>query len=180
LIEVNDVIEAEGEIETRRKDMTNDTMILTRRALIGLAATGTVVFVASGLRGEMQPAVTVWKDPNCGCCSGWVEHLRRNGFDVSVNLASDMSAIKARHGVPAELASCHTATVAGYVIEGHVPAQAIARLLAEKPAAVGLAVAGMPSGAPGMEGGTVETYDVVLFGRGGHRSFARFKGAQPI
>ena len=91
-----------------------------------------------------------------------------------------MQAVKTRLSVPAELAACHTAEIARYVIEGHVPAQAITRLLAEKPDALGLAVPGMPIGSPGMEGGTPEVYDVILFGKRSPVSFGRFMGDQPV
>jgi hypothetical protein len=121
----------------------------------------------------------VWKDPSCGCCGGWVEHLRGNGFVATVIETSDVQSIKAQRSVPAELASCHTAEIAGYTIEGHVPAEAILRLLAEKPSGRGLAVPGMPIGSPGMEGGRPEAYDVMLFGNGAPKQFARFVGEKP-
>jgi len=155
--------------------MTNQAELFTRRATLGLIASAGIS-LASGVHAQTLPAIKVWKDPNCGCCSGWVEHLRRNGFVVSVTETADMSTVKARFGVPTELASCHTAEIAEYVIEGHVPAQAITRLLAEKPRALGLAVPGMPIGSPGMEGGTPEIYDVVLFGKADQRSFGRYRG----
>jgi hypothetical protein len=109
-----------------------------------------------------------------------VEHLRRNGFVAKVIETSGMQAIKTERRVPAELASCHTAEIACYTIEGHVPAVAVNRLLAEKPAARGLAVPGMPIGSPGMEGGTPEAYDVILFGDGATKPFGRFIGDRQI
>ena len=113
------------------------------------------------------PAIEVWKDPNCGCCGEWVKHLEANGFRVKVNDTANTVA-RARLGIPAALGSCHTAEVAGYAIEGHVPAADIKRLLAEKPSAVGLAVPGMPIGSPGMEqGGRRDPYDVLLVAKGG-------------
>jgi hypothetical protein len=124
--------------------------------------------------------VKVTKDPNCGCCSGWVDHLRASGFAADVVESAQVNRLKARLGVPRDLVSCHTAEVAGYVLEGHVPAGAISRLLAERPAAKGLAVPGMPVGSPGMEveGAAPETYDVILFGPGGQRPFARYRGGR--
>lgn len=113
--------------------------------------------------------IVVYKDPNCGCCGAWAEHLKRRGFDVAVRERTDMDSFKAENGVPKALESCHTAIVAGYVIEGHVPAADIRRLLEEKPAARGLAVPGMPSGSPGMENGSRDPYQVVLFGDNGAR-----------
>lgn len=119
--------------------------------------------------------ITVAKRPACGCCDGWVEHLKRNGFRPHVSEAINLKALKVQLGVPRNLASCHTAQVSGYVIEGHVPADAIKRLLAEKPDAIGLAVPGMPIGSPGMEGGAPETYDVILITRYGQQSYGRYR-----
>jgi hypothetical protein len=120
--------------------------------------------------------VTVHRDPNCGCCLGWVQHLQKAGFSTKVLETKDLDAVKTRLGVPDDLAACHTAEVLGYVIEGHVPAPALQRFLAEKPNATGLAVPGMPIGSPGMEGAKPEAYEVVLFGPGGRRSYMRFIG----
>ena len=150
---------------------------LTRRAALGVLAGA--AFWPAGAAAE-PPSVSVHKDPNCGCCSGWVTHLEKAGFPVTAHDTTRLNAVKSRLGVPAELAACHTAEVAGYVIEGHVPAAAIERLLAERPVATGLAVPGMPVGSPGMEGGEPETYEVVLFGRQGKRIYARFRGDREI
>lgn len=117
------------------------------------------------------PGVTVYKSPTCGCCSAWVDHLRSNGFEVrvvDVDAASELMQLKARHGVTPNLASCHTALVDDYVIEGHVPADLVRRLLEERPAVQGLAVPGMPVGSPGMEGPRKEAYDVLTFDENGH------------
>ncbi|WP_246505424.1 DUF411 domain-containing protein [Microvirga antarctica] len=124
------------------------------------------------------PKVVVSKDPSCGCCSGWVNHLKAAGFPVEIHETAEVNRVKVRLGVPDALASCHTAEVGSYVIEGHVPADAIKRLLAEKPKAKGLAVPGMPVGSPGMEVEGVEpdTYEVVLFGPSGQTTFARYRG----
>jgi hypothetical protein len=111
--------------------------------------------------------ITVFKDPNCGCCSRWVTHLREAGFTAVARDTSAMDAVKAKHGVTAELTSCHTAVVDGYVIEGHVPAADIQRLLSTRPQVTGLAVPGMPMGSPGMEGSRTDTYDVLSFDRRG-------------
>jgi hypothetical protein len=148
---------------------------LSRRralALLGVAPLG----FSLPARAETAPAITVHRDPACGCCGAWVEHLRSAGFATTVVETRDLDAVKRRLGVPADLASCHTAEVQGYVVEGHVPAPAVRRLLAERPQAAGLAVPGMPIGSPGMEGGTPETYEVVLFGPQGRRTFARYRG----
>ena len=119
--------------------------------------------------------MTVIKSPTCGCCMKWVEHVKAHGFDVKVVDTNDLMAAKAKAGVPQKLASCHTARVGGYVVEGHVPAADIKRLLAQKPKAVGIAVAGMPMGSPGMEHGNHrQPYQVILFRADGTTSvFAR-------
>jgi hypothetical protein len=109
------------------------------------------------------PRVDVFKDPTCGCCGNWVAHLRKNGFDVSVQEVPNTAVYRRKYGVPPALGSCHTAVVSGYSIEGHVPASDIQRLLREKPKAKGLAVPGMPVGSPGMEGPRVDPYAVILF-----------------
>lgn len=151
---------------------------LTRRT--ALLMLGTVVALPRPLLAAERPPVTVHKDPNCGCCGEWIAHLRRAGFSVTAVDTPRMHAVKTRLGVPAELQSCHTAELGSYVIEGHVPADAIDRLLAERPQARGLAVPGMPVGSPGMEGGAPETYEVVLFGPKEQRVFARYRGGDAI
>jgi hypothetical protein len=111
------------------------------------------------------PLVEVWKSPTCSCCSKWVEHLKANGFRVEVHNEGQMNPLKTKLGIPQGLASCHTARVDGYLVEGHVPASDIKRLLAERPAGRGIAVPDMPIGSPGMEqGDRQDPFDVVLFG----------------
>ena len=119
--------------------------------------------------------LTVFKSPTCGCCQAWADHMKRASFSVEIVQAEDLSPIKARLGVPQVLEACHTATVDGYVIEGHVPASDVARLLEERPEATGLAVPGMPVGSPGMEmGDERDSYEVVLFGPAGSETFSRY------
>jgi hypothetical protein len=150
----------------------------------------TVVLALSALLLPWRPAhaqqpppqlVRVAKTPGCGCCEGWAEHLRAAGFACEVSENPDLDALKDRLGVPADLRSCHTATVAGYVVEGHVPAPAVRRLLVERPAAVlGLAVPGMPAGSPGMPSESPDTYAVTAFAAdGGRTEFMRFVGETP-
>ncbi len=160
--------------------MNMDPCHLGRRAMLKVTALAVIGSIFTPVRAEALPAITVWKDPNCGCCGGWVEHLRRNGIAATVIDTADMQAIKAERRVPPELASCHTAEFAGYTIEGHVPAAAILKLLAERPPGRGLAVPGMPVGSPGMEGGQPEAYDVMLFGSAGPTRFGRFLGDKQI
>ena len=141
-----------------------------RRKFLGTClASGLGLLGASPLALAGAPeTVTVWKSPTCGCCKDWVSHMERNGFKVIVHDTGNAAA-RARLGIPASLGSCHTASVAGYAIEGHVPAREIQKLLAARPAAVGLAVAGMPMGSPGMEQGAQrgDPYDVMLVKAGG-------------
>ena len=106
----------------------------------------------------------VYMDPNCGCCGDWVDHIREYGFDVEVEYTSDMLGVKQAHSIRPDLSSCHTATVNGYVIEGHIPGDVVREFLAEAPQARGIAVPGMPIGSPGMEmGDRVDAYDVLAF-----------------
>lgn len=128
---------------------------------------GTTSTVSSAVTGSGGPVVTVYKDPNCGCCNNWVEHLKEHGFAVETVDMADLSLLKQKHGIRAELQSCHTALVGDYAIEGHVPADLIRKLLKEKPAVAGLAVPGMPIGSPGMEGAISERYAVLTFDKTG-------------
>lgn len=120
-----------------------------------------------------QVSIEVWKSPSCQCCSKWVDHLLEDGFKVTVHNQNAMNPLKTKLGLPQDLASCHTAVVDGYVIEGHVPAQDIRKLLREKPKALGLAVPGMPIGSPGMEqGDRRDRYETLLFSDQGSTVFA--------
>jgi hypothetical protein len=154
-------------------------MLDRRRFLTVLGTAGAILAMKPAFAEASLPKVIVSKDPSCGCCSGWVDHLKAAGFPVEVHETAGINRVKVRLGVPDDLASCHTAEVGGYVVEGHVPADAIKRLLTEKPQAKGLAVSGMPVGSPGMEveGVEDEAFDVVLFGLTGQRTFARYKGS---
>ena len=151
------------------------------RAPIRIASLAAIAFLvsASAPAGAPEPAVaprvTVFKDPNCGCCKSWIDHLRKHGFEVVARDTSDLSGVKRTGRVPEALHSCHTAFVDGFVVEGHVPAADIQRMLREKAKVAGLAVPGMPAGSPGMEmGSRVDKYDVMAFNRDGStRVFAR-------
>ncbi|HCY62198.1 MAG TPA: metal-binding protein [Oxalobacteraceae bacterium] len=122
------------------------------------------------LASAAAPVVEVFKSPHCGCCTGWVEHMQANGFDVKVKNVESPSDYREKFGMPEEFGSCHTAKVEGYAIEGHVPAADVKRLLAEKPKAIGLAAPGMPMGSPGMEGPRKDAYDVYLVQPKGKKS----------
>lgn len=145
-------------------------MTINRTRIIGLTLAAFVAGVAVAPGQSTQPTVkvTVYKDPNCGCCKNWIEHLRKHAFEVSARDTSDLAGIKTANRVPEQLYSCHTALIGGYVVEGHVPAADIRRLLQEKPRIAGIAVPGMPIGSPGMEQGSrVDRYDVIAFNRDG-------------
>lgn len=129
--------------------------------------------VAAPLAAESKPEIKVYKSPTCGCCEKWVEHLRTEGFAVVTHDVADVTPIKLENGVKPEFSACHTAFVGGYVVEGHVPASDIRRLLAERPAVAGLAVPGMPVGSPGMEGPKPVAYEVLSFGAQGVRVFSQ-------
>jgi hypothetical protein len=152
----------------------NDTLTrrawVTRMATTALGGATLAALLPTVSAGAATPTpITVYKDPSCGCCTKWVAHLQANGFAPEVHDRPDMNALKDSLGVPTALRSCHTAVAAQYVIEGHVPAADLKRLLAAKPPKiVGIAVAGMPVGSPGMEmGGRADRYDVVAFAAGG-------------
>lgn len=141
-----------------------------RRHILGALAAGLGGMLTAGAMAQSQPVVEVWKDPNCGCCKDWIAHMERAGFKAIVHDTGN-NAARARLGLPLKYGSCHTALVAGYVIEGHVPATDIRRLMREKPKALGLAVPGMPVGAPGMDGpeykGRKDKFDVLLVAKQG-------------
>lgn len=139
--------------------------------ILGTLLVLTVVVVEVVGMAAASADVVVYKAPGCQCCERWADHLRLSGLKVAVQGATDLSSLKAKWGVPSDVSFCHTARIGNYTIEGHVPASAIQRLLKERPAIVGLAVAGMPPGSPGMEAGSVhQPYDVVAFDREGHVS----------
>jgi hypothetical protein len=138
------------------------------RSMVGLALALTTYVEGA------EPHITVFKTRTCGCCSKWVEHLRAHGFTVNVKEVDSTAPYQRQYAVPQKLQSCHTAVVEGYVIEGHVPATDIQRLLKTRPNGKGLAVPGMPIGSPGMEGARSEPYSVLLFdANGGATAFQR-------
>ena len=151
-------------------------MKLTRRSLLAVLAAG----IAMPVGAQAGPTVDVVKSPTCGCCNGWIAHMRQAGFQVRVRDVPDTTPFARRLGVPDDLRSCHTASVGGYAVEGHVPAADIRRLLRERPQAAGIAVPGMPMGSPGMEqGGRVDPYHVIAFTKDGKKTvFAKHGGAK--
>lgn len=141
--------------------------LLRRTLLLGAVALGFNSLIAAA---APRIAVQVWKDPNCGCCKDWIAHLAQNGFAVSVSDQGN-SAARSKLGMPRKYGSCHTTLVQGYVIEGHVPASDIQRLLKDRPNGLGLAVSAMPIGSPGMDGaaygGRRDPYQVLLIQKNG-------------
>jgi hypothetical protein len=146
----------------------------TRRSFV-LATSAVLAFgMVPGARAQQAlPPVTVYKSPACGCCGEWVKHMQASGFRVETREVADVTPIRRKYGVPDELSSCHTAIVAGYAIEGHVPAADIKRLLREKTKATGLAVPGMVAGSPGMEQGQPKPYATLVFDESGSKVFER-------
>ncbi len=161
--------------------MTHAPFTLSRRqALCGAALTAAGAALPAWAQKPAPTAYEVWKDPSCGCCGDWIDHMQAHGFKATVH-DSGNNAVRARLGLDKRYASCHTALVGGYVIEGHVPAREVQRLLREKPAALGLAVPGMPVGSPGMDGpvygGRKDAYNVLLVRRDGSSSvFQAYRG----
>ena len=145
-----------------------NTSPLSRRALLGALA---ALPLATFAKDEPRTFVEVWKDAGCGCCKDWVSHMEASGFTVKVHDGGH-DEMRQRLGMPQQMASCHTALVGGYALEGHVPAADVRRLLKERPQAVGLAVPGMPVGSPGMDGAVYgsrrDPFDVLLVGKTGN------------
>lgn len=163
-----------------RHDVFDPPARFARRRLLAGGTGALLLAVAqSAVAARAKPAATpieVWKSPTCGCCQDWIRHLEAQGFTATVYDVGNAAA-RSRLGIAARYGSCHTALVGGYAIEGHVPAEDIRRLLATRPAAIGLAVPGMPVGSPGMDGAIYgnrrDPYDVLLLTRGGEASVFR-------
>jgi hypothetical protein len=134
---------------------------------LGLMAVVLTLATGYGVGAQRQAQVDVYKTATCGCCANWVDHLRKHGFATTTTNVANMDGVHAKYNVPRQAQSCHTAVVEGYVIEGHVPAAEIERLLKERPDVVGLAVPGMPIGSPGMEGAGARPYNVLTFDKQG-------------
>ncbi|MCV2219123.1 DUF411 domain-containing protein [Thauera sp. Sel9] len=135
-----------------------------RSSLIALIGAAVLGLGATGIAAAADDEVTMFKDPYCGCCGKWAEHMREHGFKVKEVISQEMDQIKHQAGVPRALGSCHTARVGNYIVEGHVPAADVKRMLSEKPAITGISAPGMPLGSPGMEGPyPADRYDVVSF-----------------
>lgn len=147
-------------------------MTLTRATRWMMMAAAGVLLATAGYAQQAQQAaklipIAVYKSPTCGCCAKWIDHLRGNGFEVTVTDQADMTPFKDKHSIAPALRSCHTGIVNGYVVEGHVPADLVKKMIAERPKIAGLTVPGMPMGSPGMEGPRKDPYDVLTFDKTG-------------
>jgi hypothetical protein len=151
----------------RKTQLKAATLSLALAMIALITVAGASLRAASDAK---KPTITVYKDPSCGCCKKWIEHLEKHGYRVDAKDSPDMPMIKRNLGVPDGLIACHTAIVNGYLIEGHVPAEDIDRLLKQKPKIAGLAVPGMPMGSPGMGGPAVERYKVISFDKKGKQA----------
>jgi len=147
--------------------------MVTRRSFIWATAAVLAVPAFRRARAQTPALVDVYKSPACGCCGEWVKHMQANGFRLAIHDVADVTPIKRRYRVPDELASCHTAVIAGYAIEGHVPAADVQKLLRQRPKVRGLAVPGMVPGSPGMVQGPPQPYATLAFDDRGSRVFAR-------
>lgn len=160
-----------------RTHVNKSVIVLASTLLIAVAGLFIVISPKSG--GEMTRMV-VYQDPNCGCCGQWIEHVRAAGIEVEVRKTSDMQQVKRQNGMARNLQSCHTGMIDGYIVEGHVPAEDVLRMLEERPEIKGLSVPGMPIGSPGMEQGDpadYQAFDVVAFdGRGEMTRYRRVEG----
>ena len=148
-----------------------------RRDVLKLVVMSSLSLLSLKVHAQSKTPIEVWKSPTCGCCKDWISHLEDNGFAVT-SYDTGNNRVRAQVGMPQKYGSCHTAVVDGYVIEGHVPAQDIRKLLAAKPTAVGLSVPGMPVGSPGMDGpqykGRQDPYDVLLILGDDHQVFSSY------
>lgn len=149
---------------------------MNRRNILCAAAAATAALALPSLASSSLPRIDVYKSPECGCCGAWVDHLKAAGFPVKVVEVDDTTVMRKRYGLADRFGSCHAGIVKGYVVEGHVPAAEVKRLLALKPKAIGLAVPGMPPGSPGMEvAGRNDPYNVFLIDKSGRETvFARY------
>ncbi|TCV90301.1 DUF411 domain-containing protein [Sulfurirhabdus autotrophica] len=147
--------------------MMNTILKTVNKLLVSVLLVAAVLLPSAAFAGE---TISVFKSPTCGCCEKWVEHLKQNGFAVDVHNVQDTSVYREKLGMPMKYGSCHTASINGYTIEGHVPAREIKRLLKEKPKATGLAVPAMVAGSPGMEGPRSDPYQVLLVKTDGNAS----------
>ncbi len=148
-----------------------------RRRVLGACLAAAALAGIDRVGAAPASVVDVYKSASCGCCGKWIAHMRANGFAVRAHDVAEPAVYRAKLGVPEALGSCHTATVSGYVLEGHVPAREVRRVLAERPKARGLAVPSMPPGSPGMEGPPPQPYAVLLFDAQGRTTvFARYPG----
>lgn len=142
-------------------------LVFSILAIISFLSVGLVYYFKSSKTDAISSEIVVYQSRICGCCKKWVGHLKDNGFIVRSEFMNDVTDVKLKMNLPMNLASCHTAVVNGYIVEGHVSAKAIKKMISEKPLVKGIAVPSMPIGSPGMEGSHSEAYDVIAFGKNG-------------
>ena len=159
----------------RRSKRRSQPVSVAQRVFWGSSLVAVIsVFGLLATQQSVAADIVVYKSPTCGCCGKWVQHMEDAGFSVDVENRRDLTPIKAELGVPGRMQSCHTAKVGDYIVEGHVPADGVKRMLDEKPDIKGLAVPGMPMGSPGMEGPRKDPYNVIAIGNDGRLEvFAR-------
>ncbi len=146
---------------------------MNRRAILMLLIGGAAGIVAPAARAvDDSKKVTLYKDPQCGCCEGYADYLRSNGFEVSIVPTHDLPLLDEKYGIPTDLQPCHLSLIGGYVVGGHVPMEVVNRLLAEKPAITGITLAGMPLGSPGMNGEKTEPFKIYEITKGSRRVYA--------
>ena len=152
--------------------MESSVETASRRSVLGLIGVGTLALLLPAGRAvaARSRAIKVYKSPYCGCCGAWTKILARAGFEPEVFKTNDLAPVKRLAGVPAKLESCHTAFIDGYVVEGHVPVEAIEKMLAERPKIVGIGVPDMPIGSPGMPGPDPEPFSVIAFAADGRQT----------
>lgn len=151
--------------------MKNQKVVVIAATLLLIFGGAWILTNTDALSTGSENSITMYKNPSCQCCDKWANYLEAEGFDVTVEVPQNLDMVKNELGLPYELGSCHTGVIGDYVVEGHVPAEDIRRLMEEKPDAKGISVPGMPIGSPGMEqGNRQEPYEVILFDEDGNQS----------
>ncbi len=146
---------------------------MNRRAMLTLLAGATAGIISTSSRAAVESKpVTLYKDPQCGCCEGYADYLRSNGFAVSIVPTHDLPLLDEKYGIPTELSPCHISLIGGYVVGGHVPIEVVNRLLAEKPPITGITLPGMPMGSPGMTGRKTEPFKIYEIAKGSPKIYA--------
>ena len=161
------------EMQRRKGTTVNTTPVIGRRTMLTLLTGGAATMLVRATRAaESSKQVTLYKDPQCGCCEGYADYLRSNGFSVSLVPTHDLPLLDEKYGIATDLSPCHISLVSDYVVGGHVPIDVVNRLLAEKPAITGITLPGMPMGSPGMTGGKTEPFTIYEIAKGSRKVYA--------